>query len=349
MLLNLTMELTARCNNNCSQCYINLPETDQKAIEQELTFEQIKDIIDESVSMGTLWVLLSGGEPLLRPDFFDIYTYIRQSGLLVSVFTNAALITQDHIDLFKKYPPRDIEVTVYGVTPKTHQKVTRVNTFTQTMAGIDLLFENELPVKLKSTITRSNVHEIEQIAQFCTSKTKQTFRFDPILHLRLDRDHDKNLRIASQRLSPDEIYEIDRNDSKRYKTLVQKCKDLPLPSEQTESKKIFSCRAGINSGCVDHTGLFKPCTSMNNEYCLYDLTTGSLDQAWYEFVPGVINMKSKNQAFIESCGSCHLQDICSWCPAHADLETGKLIGQTPYFCKIAKKRNSRINNKLFSK
>lgn len=330
--MNITLEITARCNNNCSQCYINLPETDVDTQKKELSFEQIKTIIDESFSLGTLWVLLSGGEPLLRPDFFDIYTYIKKKGVLVSVFTNASLITQDHIDLFKKYPPRDIEVTVYGVTPETHAKVTRGNTFLQTMAGIDLLCSNSLPVTLKSTITRSNVDEMDLIAQYCRSKTKQSFRFDPILHLRLDKDHAKNLEIASQRLTPSEIVKIERNDPLRFKVLAQR-------SVNERSAKIFSCMAGINSGCIDYAGRFKLCTSLSSEHCSYDLKTGSLTLAWYDFVPGIINMKTENQSFMESCGSCNLQDICPWCPAHADLETGKLIGQTPYFCSIAKKRN----------
>lgn len=77
-LLSLVLELTPRCNNNCVHCYINKPATDAKVQARELTFQHIKAIIDEAASLGVLWVLLSGGEPLLRPDFKDIYLYLKK-------------------------------------------------------------------------------------------------------------------------------------------------------------------------------------------------------------------------------------------------------------------------------
>lgn len=339
------LELTARCNNNCQHCYINLPKTDPDAQKKELSFEQIKNIVDASVSLGTLWFLLSGGEPLLRPDFFDIYRYLKKQGILVSVFTNASLITEEHIQLFKKYPPRDIEVTVYGITEKTHRRVTGKNTFAATMAGIDRLFSNSLPVTLKSTLMKSNVQEIDQIADFCRSKSKHPFRFDPFLHLRLDRNPDKNKKIISERLSPDEIFAIEKNDPARFEALSQKCRKIEtLNTSPDNPARLFRCMAGINSCCVDYTGTFKLCSALGNEACIYDLKKGSLAHAWNAFTPKVIQMDSKNPLFTESCGNCTLHDICSWCPAHADLETGMLDGQTNYFCNVAKKRINLSQN-----
>ena len=116
--ISFEIEITARCNNNCRHCYINLPADDKVAKENELSFEEIKEITDEAVSLGALWCLITGGEPLLREDFFDIYLYFKRKGLLVSLFTNATLITDEHVRLFKKYPPRDIEVSVYGITKR---------------------------------------------------------------------------------------------------------------------------------------------------------------------------------------------------------------------------------------
>ncbi len=67
------LELTARCNNNCRHCYINLPPYDKLAQANEMNLDQIEAIADQAVELGSLWVTLTGGEPLLRPDFFDIY------------------------------------------------------------------------------------------------------------------------------------------------------------------------------------------------------------------------------------------------------------------------------------
>ena len=101
----MDLELTARCNNNCTHCYINLPEKDKNAKDLELSFDKICALIDEAQVLGVLWVTLSGGEPLLRKDFIKIYRYLKEKGMLVSVFTNAALITDEHVRLFFKISP----------------------------------------------------------------------------------------------------------------------------------------------------------------------------------------------------------------------------------------------------
>lgn len=336
-LLTLILELTARCNNNCAHCYINLPESDQNAQKKELSFSQITRIIDQAADMGTLWGVLSGGEPLLHPGFFDIYRYMIKKGFLVSIFTNASLITQEHIELFKKYPPRDIEVTLYGVTQNTHKKLTRKNTLEATMNGIDLLFSNNIHTTLKAMITRSNKDEINRIKEYCQSKTSQPFRFDPVLHLRLDKDPQKNRHILSERLSPDEIIELEQNEPLRLQALSRQCKHLGTPKHP---EKLFKCKAGQNSCVIDYTGNFKLCSSLAHPGTTFNLKTGSLHHAWYNFAPQIINQTTADQLLIDSCGKCRLNSICSWCPAHADLETGSMQGQTPYFCEIANKRNS---------
>jgi MoaA/NifB/PqqE/SkfB family radical SAM enzyme len=108
-LISFDLEITARCNNNCRHCYINLPAGDKEAKKKELSLEEIQKIGKEAVSLGAVWCLITGGEPLLRADFFDIYLSLKKMGLLISLFTNATLVTKEHIKLFKRYPPRDIE------------------------------------------------------------------------------------------------------------------------------------------------------------------------------------------------------------------------------------------------
>src|SRR5512136_2877850 len=86
--VEMTFELTARCNLNCRHCYINVPAGDTAAMKGELSFEAIRRIVDEARAMGILWCCLTGGEPLLRKDFIDIYLYLQKSGFLTTVFTN---------------------------------------------------------------------------------------------------------------------------------------------------------------------------------------------------------------------------------------------------------------------
>ncbi len=217
------LEITARCNNDCRHCYINLPAADEDAQRHELSLAEIGSIASQAVDLGALWVLLTGGEPLLRKDFCDIYLLLKKKGLLVSLFTNACLITEKHIELFKQYPPRDIEVTVYGISQETYEAVSRKpGSFARFKHGLDLLIENGVKVRLKAMALRSNVHELPAIAAFCRQHTSDYFRFDPLLHLRYDGDPRRNAEIMLERLAPEEIVAIEQADEERSDGLAEK-------------------------------------------------------------------------------------------------------------------------------
>src|SRR5512135_3602003 len=176
--MGFDIEITGRCNLNCRHCYINVPAGDRAAKENELTVPEIDRIGGEAAALGAVWCLITGGEPLLRKDFFDIYLALRRKGLLLSVYTNGTLIGREHVDLFRKHPPRDIEMTVYGVSRETYERVTRVQgSFAAFMRGLGLLREAGIKVRLKAMALRSNVHELPEIAALCRQGRKDCFRF----------------------------------------------------------------------------------------------------------------------------------------------------------------------------
>jgi radical SAM protein with 4Fe4S-binding SPASM domain len=341
------LEVTARCNNNCRHCYINLPPGSREAKNKELTFDEWCDIADQAVDLGALWCLITGGEPLIREDFFDLYHALKRKGLLISVFTNACLITDDHISLFKKYPPRDIEVTVYGATKGTYEKVTRrPGSFTAFRRGLDLLIGNGVKVRLKAITIRSNVHEMSEIARLCRSYTKDYFRFDPLLHLRFDGDNKRNAEIISERLSPDEIVAIEQVDKDRAEALIKGCKDLIVPEfEHQDCDHLFHCMAGYGSFNISYDGYFNLCSSLRHPDCRYDLRKGSLADAWTNFVPKVLDMRSADREFLERCRRCPIVNLCIWCPAHAYLESGRLDAWNNYFCDVAHARADAIRKR----
>jgi MoaA/NifB/PqqE/SkfB family radical SAM enzyme len=216
-----SLEITARCNNNCRHCYINLPVGDRTAKERELSTEEITNIADQAVSLGALWCTISGGEPLVRPDFPDIYLGLKRKGLLNRVYTNATLINEEHVHLFKRYPPYNIEVTVYGVTKETYEAVTRrPGSYEGFIQGLDLLLENGIKVRLKAMALRSNLHEIDEIARFCRERTRDYYRFDPFLQLRFDGDAGRNEEIQSERLTPEEIVDLEKSDEERFQSFI---------------------------------------------------------------------------------------------------------------------------------
>lgn len=343
-VFSFNLEATARCNLDCRHCYINLPAGDRAARKRELTVPEISRIGGEAAALGAVWCLITGGEPLLRKDFFDVYKALLGRGLVLSLFTNATLITAEHIRFFKKFPPREIEVTVYGNTRETYERVTRTpGSFDAFQRGLARLLGSGLTVRLKAMALRSNKHELAAIGDFCRRRTRELYRFDPQLHLRFDRDEARNTIIRSERLSEREVARLERADPQRFGALKAACGDLLPPgtpgSEHVPNcRHIFRCSVGQRSFVVGPEGLLRPCLSLHHPDFLHDLRKGSLAEAWRDFLPRVLARTSDNPDYLEKCGKCPIVNLCLWCPAHAYLETGSLDSPVEAFCRVAEAR-----------
>ena len=348
-LFSFELELTARCNNNCRHCYINLPATDKAAGKRELTAAEILGIAEEAADIGALWCLMTGGEPLLRPDFEEIYIGLKKLGILVSLFTNATLIGPKHIALFQKYPPRSVEVTAYGATMKTYEAVTRrPGSFSSFMRGIDMLSNAGIKMNLKTVAIRSNLKEIPAIVKFCSNRSAEPFRFDPQLHLRLDRNPERNREILQERLSPEEITDLELTDPKRMTGLQTYCRNIPEKNEALPSSSSpFACRAGLDECTIGWDGALRLCNSLNHPDYTYDLRKGSLKNAWHHFIPMKRSGNGIPKAAEPECNKCRLLPLCMWCPAHAFLESGDMCAPVKYFCDVAEARE-RIGKKTVS-
>ena len=181
------IELTRRCHLNCVHCYNNLPPKDPGALKNELTYEQHCRMLDEMTEAGCLWLLYTGGEILLRRDFLDIYTYARRKGLLITLFTNGTLLTPKIVDRLAHCRPFSIEITLYGRTKETYERITGVpGSFEKCLRGIDLLLQHKLPLKLKSMAITVNKHELGDMKKFAEDELGVEFKFDAMISPRLD-------------------------------------------------------------------------------------------------------------------------------------------------------------------
>lgn len=338
--LSFDLEVTARCNNDCRHCYINLPAGDEEARQRELSLADIDSIASQAVEMGALWCLITGGEPLLREDFADIYLLLKRKGLLVSVFSNACLVNEAHVALFKKYPPRDVEVTVYGATQATYERVTRkAGSYQAFRRGLDLLISSGVKVRLKAMAIRSNVNEMEAISWFCRSLSSDYYRFDPLLHLRYDGSPIRNAEILQERLSPEEITDLERADSERSAAMQKNCGQHDFQQYNESGRtRLFRCGAGESSFSVRYDGMFRICSTLNHPDCMVDLRNTGLADAWQTFAPKVRAAESDSREFRKHCQNCALINLCLWCPATAHLEVGRMDGHSDYFCAVAKAR-----------
>src|SRR5258708_31589800 len=151
------IEVTRRCPLECLHCYNNLPMSDGEARSRELDYAEHCRLLDQLADAGCLWLLYTGGEIFARRDFLDIYTYAKKKGFLVTLFTNGTLITESIADYLVEWPPFSIEITLYGATPETYEKLTQVpGSYERCMRGIRLLLQRNLPMKLKSAASSTN-------------------------------------------------------------------------------------------------------------------------------------------------------------------------------------------------
>ena len=164
---NGTIEVSHRCPLTCSHCYNNLPMGDRGARALELTTDQHRRIADEIAEMGCLWLLYTGGEIFARRDFMDIYKHAKRAGLLITLFTNGVLITPQIADELMEWRPFSIEITLYGRTRETYERLTGIpGSFDKCIRGIELLLERRLPLKLKAVAVSVNRHEVLAMRKF---------------------------------------------------------------------------------------------------------------------------------------------------------------------------------------
>ena len=336
-LTYLDIELTERCNSHCIHCSINLPTNDISAQQKELSTIKLKRILKEAASLGAINVRFTGGEPLLRDDFKELYVFTRKLGMRVILFTNATLIDNDLIDLFVKIPLlQKIEVSLYGMKKDSYERVTRVDgSFERAWHGIQLLLENKIPFIIKGALLPSNKSEIGEFESWASGIPWMdgTPFYSMCFSLRCRPDQEKNRSIEKLRATPEEAEQL---ISRRGKDYVEEMKrKLARPVKIIASDKLFLCNMGLHEGCVDAYGKFQPCMGMRAPELVYDLRKGSLEDALKNFFPKIRELKSSNPEHFLRCGKCFLRRICLQCPALSWQENGTLDTPIEYYCSIA--------------
>jgi radical SAM protein with 4Fe4S-binding SPASM domain len=314
------IDITSRCNLRCVHCYV---EGTSLKDEHELTYEEISHIFDQIADEGCLWLLITGGEPLVRPDFPDIYRYAKRKGFIISLFTNGTLLTPQIADLLKEEPPFNIEISLYGITATTYERITSVpGSFQRCMHGINLLLERKLPLQLKTVAITLNHHEIHEIRRYA-ERLGVKFRFDPLINARLDGATGP----TKLRLSPQEIVALDLADEKRASQLRDFCEKFWRPVRHDH---LYTCGAGINSFHITSTGNIAECVISRRTD--YNLLKGTFHEGFYEAIPKVL---SRRRTRYSECSSCSLISLCGSCSAQAELEHGDPEGKVGWLCEVA--------------
>ncbi|HWZ83225.1 MAG TPA: radical SAM protein [Terriglobales bacterium] len=326
--LEVSIEMTRRCPLECKHCYNNLPMGDLAARNRELSKEEHFGLLDQLVEMGAFWLLYTGGEIFARKDFLEIYTYAKQKGFLITLFTNGILINERIADYLVEYPPFGIEITLYGHTKKTYEALTGIpGSYERCLRGIELLRERGLPLKLKTVPTTINRHEVFAMKRFAEEELGVDFKFDGQVNPRIDCSQSP----LAVRLSPEDVVAIDMHSPKaaaEYRQLAER--DLAKPASLAEIDTVYFCGGGMNSFAVNAYGQMSICVISQQE--TYDIRQGSVREGWEKFLLTVRNRKRKQ---LTKCVECKIQSLCGMCPANGELENGDKESPVAFLCEAA--------------
>jgi len=332
--LSGSLEVTFRCNLRCAHCYVGDSRYSSPTSPELTTFE-IKNLLDQVSEAGCLWMLLTGGEPLLRPDLPDIYLYSRQLGLLTTLFTNGTLITSRFADLLAKQPPKGVEITLYGATKQTYERVTGIpGSFEKCMRGIQLLVERSVPLKLKTVLLTLNHSELDAMHSLSDSFGLEGFRYDPMIAGRLDRTG----HAVSTRLTAEEIIALDFADPKRlaeWAELYAPRRDKP----SSQGNRYYQCGAGKDTFHIDPYGQMSVCILSRAR--TYNLCNGSFQEGWDGFIKQESERLSLN---INPCAACDKIALCGKCAGRTELEPNGEKSDDPFYCRLGHLRASAITS-----
>ena len=333
--IHLDIELTERCNNACIHCCINRPAGDERSRARELDTSAWKDILCQAAEMGVMTVRFTGGEPLLRDDFPELYLFARRLGLRVMLFTNARLITPPIAALLAEIPPLEtLEISVYGMSRESYEAVSGVDgSYAGFMNGVQLLLDRKIPFVVKGALLPPNKKEMAAFDAWAATLPRMDA---PPAHamffdLRGRRDSAaKNSRIRRLRVSPEEGLAVLTQHPGQYRKEMSEFFDR-LAS--TPGDRLFTC--GIGPGCVDAYGVFQPCLSLRHPDLVFDLKKGALKEAIASGFPRLKAMRATSPLYLERCARCFLRGFCEQCPAKSWAEHGTLDTPVEYFCRVA--------------
>lgn len=320
-------ELTARCNFNCKMCYVHQLHC---PVEKELSAQQWIAIGKAARERGMLFLLLTGGEPFLRPDFAEIYTELRKMGLLISINTNASLLTDELMEVFKKYPPVRFNISLYGGCNETYRSLCGNAAYDLVTKNILRLKDAGFDVKINCSVTPYNVSDVPAIYAFGKEHNLPvqavTYMYPPV------RINDCNYGDAPARFTAEDAAKYQLFCREQYLTPEQLATTATaLPEGEAECVgelgEPIRCRAGRTAFWMTWDGRMLPCGMFPNDG--HSVVEKGFDAAWMGTRVDTAGLRLPPE-----CTNCEKKNRCVACAAACLAETGSTQIKPEYICRM---------------
>lgn len=332
-----TFELTPRCNFNCKMCYVHLTEQEQRRRGRELTAAQWLSLGKQACAQGMVFLLLTGGEPLLRPDFPEIYRGLHEMGLILSINTNGYLLRGELLELFKELPPSRVNISLYGTSDETYRRLCGVPAYDTILENIRALRVAGIEVRITMSVTEYNRADMEKVYAQAKALGAHTlanaYMFPPTRVTgqfgggdRLSAQEAADAEVTYQRLSlgAEGFCEYARNMENGIINRAEgDCESLPSDK--------MTCRAGRSSFWLSWDGTMTPCGMMPMPAC--SASENGFDVAWQSIRTAVEDIRLP-----EKCTVCPQRKLCHVCAAMCYCETGAFDRVPEYVCGLTRRR-----------
>ena len=325
-------ELTARCNFNCPMCYVHLSSEDVKAAGQELTAKQWIELAREAKERGMIFVLLTGGEPFVRKDFFEIYDAMKAMGLLISINSNGSMLEGEILRKLLENPPFRINISLYGGCNETYRQMCGQDAFDRVLRNIRTLKEAGVDVQINLSITpynRQDIEKIHAITRELQLQVKASSYMYPPVRVNGNQTGCGNRLTAEEAAHCAVQWDLLRFTPEEFTQRAQRMKELASLGERecpADLNEGVGCRAGSSSFWMTWDGKMMPCGMMQKPV-VYPLETG-FEAAWEE-----LRRLTKAIRMPATCTTCPSRDVCSVCAAVCVTETGEFDQVPKFICR----------------
>lgn len=338
--LSGTFELSPACNFRCRMCYVRKTKKEvEEGPRPILQLEDWRRIAHEACDAGLLFLLLTGGEPLLWPDFWTLYDELVDMGFLVSVNTNGSLIDEAAITHFRRKPPQRVNITLYGASDDTYYRLCGVRgVFAKVDRAIRGLLEAGITVKLNCSLTPDNAADLDWIIDYAQARgtvlSVATYMFPPIRR-------DPEMVGVNERFTPEEsaahqlhYLRRDRGEEAYDRYLHSILAGFAEPPGLDEGcidpvDGRIRCRAGKAAFWITWDGWLTPCGMMPEPKV--ELRGKPFADTWQELTQQAADLRLSGV-----CDKCPNKNICHPCAAMAYAETGSSSGIPTYMCRTTR-------------
>ncbi len=327
-----TFELTGRCNFSCKMCYVHGEGCEEK--NDELPAEWWIDLGRQAIEAGTVFLLLTGGEPVLHKEFPRIYKELSQMGFVISMNSNGYLLRGEILELFREYPPNRINISLYGASDDTYEKFTGVRGFSTIMENVKALRGMGIQIRFNCSITPDNADDLENIykvGQELGLHVKTTSYMYPQVRINGQYGENFNRLTATQAARARVAWSALRYDRdefiKRAVNMKREIEELSKPSQVRNPATGVPCRAGSTSFWVNKKGSLSLCGMIDKTF---DLKEDGFVRQWER-----VREFTATITLPEECANCKYRNICNVCAAVCYAETGSFSAVPSYVCRFS--------------